>query len=325
MKKAIRCAGAMVLLAGAVGAGLFAKSQTDVSLPQYKMVSGVTGNLNVVGSDTLNNLMALWAQAFAEIYPNVNIQVQGKGSRTAVPALIQSTAQIAAMSRPMSPVESAAFEKNFGYAPAQIRVAIDAVALFVHKDNPLTTLSLRQADAIFSLSCLRGEEKITRWNELGLSGEFARHGITAYGCDSSCGTFDFFQQAVLKKGDNAATVNEQSGCAAVVQAVTGDPLGIGYASVTCLTANVRALKLSVGDGGQAYAPTLQNSLSGDYPLARFLYVYVNRHPVRGVDTLTREFLKFILSQQGRRIAVDNGYFPLPENIAAQTAALSEEL
>lgn len=287
----------------------------DESLPAYTSVEGISGNLNSVGSDTLNNLMTYWAEAFKKIYPNVNIQIEGKGSSTAPPALIAGLSQLGPMSRTMKASEIDEFEKEHGYKPTAIRVAVDALAVFVNKDNPIEGLSIAEVDAIFSKSRRHGyDQDITQWGQTGLTGDWANRAISLYGRNSASGTYGFFKEHTLKNGDFKDTVKEQPGSASVVQGITGDRFGIGYSGIGYATPGVRALPLSMKKGEAPVEATQENAYSGKYPLARFLYVYVNRSPDEGLDPLTREFLKMALSKEGQKICAKDGYFPLPAKI-----------
>lgn len=290
----------------------------DESLPTYQAVEGISGNLNSIGSDTLNNLMTFWAEAFKKFYPNVNIQIEGKGSSTAPPALISGLAQIGPMSRPMKATEMDEFEKAHGYKPTAIRVAVDALAVFVNKDNPIEGLSIPQVDAIFSKSRRYGHaEDLATWGQVGLTGDWAGRPFSLYGRNSASGTYGFFKEHALKNGDFKDTVKEQPGSASVVQGITVDRFGIGYSGIGYVTPGVRALPLSSKDGEPFVAATQENAYSGDYPLSRFLYVYVNAKPGEGLDPLTREFIKLILSREGQEICVKDGYFPLPAAVAEE--------
>jgi len=293
----------------------------DSSLPEYEKVAGVSGNLNSVGSDTLNNMLALWAEAFQDIYPNVKIQIEGKGSSTAPPALIEGTAQIGPMSRPMKASEVDAFVDAYGYEPTPVRVALDAVAVFVHKDNPIKGITLAQLDAIFSSTNKRGHVPINNWNEIGHPESFA---IRLYGRNSVSGTYGFFKKQALLDGAFRDSVKENPGSSAVVQGIATDPYGIGYSGVGYKTSGVRMLALAREDDGLLYRPTFENAMTGDYPLARFLLVYVNKAPNAPLDQLTLEFVKFVLSSQGQQIVMNDGYFPLPAMAATpQIADLSQ--
>lgn len=301
----LACAG---FLAVACTATLSAAVELDPKLPEYSKVAGVSGNLNSIGSDTLNNLMTLWAEGFKEVYPNVNIQIEGKGSSTAPPALIEGTAQLGPMSREMTGKEIDAFEKKYGYKPTAIKVAIDALAIFVHKDNPVKGLTLAQADAIFSKTRKRGfADDITDWGVL--AGEWKGKAISLYGRNSASGTYGFFKEHTLKKGDYKTTVKEQPGSSAVVQGVGSDLGGIGYSGIGYLTSGVRALPLAEKEG-EFVEPTYENCISSKYPLGRFLFVYVNKAPNKELDPLVGEFVRFIESKQGQEIVVKDGYFPL---------------
>ena len=309
----------LVLAGGLVlGAAMTASAQVEVdaALSDYERTSGVSGNLNSIGSDTLNNLMTLWAESFRAIYPNVNIQIEGKGSSTAPPALIEGTAQLGPMSRQMKSSELDKFEQEFGYKPTPVRVAIDALAVFVHKDNPIEGLTLEQVDSIFSSTYKRGGTDIGVWGATGLDADWAARPVSLYGRNSASGTYGFFKSVALKKGDYKDTVKEQPGSSSVVQGVASDLGGVGYSGIGYKTSSVRALPLA--DQGAMYEPTLENCLSGDYPLARFLYIYVNKKPGAELDKLTYEFLNFINSKAGQEIAVKDGYYPLPAVVSADT-------
>ncbi|MEI6593051.1 MAG: phosphate ABC transporter substrate-binding protein [Holophagaceae bacterium] len=285
----------------------------DSKLTSYKKVSGVSGNLNSIGSDTLNNLMAYWVEGFGKKYPNVKIQVEGKGSTTAPPALIEGTSQLGPMSREMKGEEIDKFEKKWGYQPTKVAVAIDTLAVFVHKNNAIKSLSMQQVDAIFSKTRKGGSAKdIKTWGELGLTGEAASRTLSLYGRNSASGTYGYFKEHALFKGDYKDTVKEQPGSSSVVQSVGSDRFAIGYSGIGYATSGVRAVPLSdeKKNGGTAFPATYENALSGKYPLSRFLYVYINKDPKKPIDPLTREFLKFVLSKEGQEIVVKDGFLPL---------------
>jgi phosphate transport system substrate-binding protein len=290
----------------------------DANLPAYTPVSGVSGNLNSIGSDTLNNLMTYWAEGFKTLYPNVNIQIEGKGSSTAPPALVGGTAQLGPMSRQMKPTEIDAFEKKFGYKPTEVKVAIDSLAVFTHKDNPIQGLTLEQLDGIFSSTRKRGGQEINTWGDLGLIGAWKSKPISLYGRNSASGTYGYFKEHVLDKGDYKVSVKEQPGSSAVVQGVASDPGGIGYSGVGYLTSGVKAIPLGE-TAGTYFAPSYENALNKKYPLARYLYIYVNKKPGQALDPLTKEFLKFVQSKQGQQIVVKDGYFPLPFQVTQVSA------
>jgi phosphate transport system substrate-binding protein len=298
-----------------------AQVTVDPALKSYEKVSGVSGNLNSIGSDTLNNLMTLWAEGFRAIYPNVNIQIEGKGSSTAPPALIEGTAQLGPMSREMKATELDAFEQKYGYKPTEIKVAIDALGVFVHKDNPIKGLTLQQLDSLFSSTHKRGGKPINTWGDLGLTGAWASRAISLYGRNSASGTYGFFKEHVLKNGDYRATVKEQPGSSSVVQGVANDLGGIGYSGIGYKTAGVKAVALAEAPGGAAQEPSLENALSGAYPLARFLYIYVNKKPAEPMDKLIQEFLKLVNSKEGQEIVVKDGYYPMPAALTTETLAV----
>lgn len=295
------------------------KVEVDPGIAAYTQTSGVTGNVNSIGSDTLNNLMTLWAEGFKKEYPNVNIQIEGKGSSTAPPALIEGTAQLGPMSRPMKSSEIDEFEKKFGYKPTEVAVAVDALAVFVNKDNPVKGLTMKQVDGIFSSSRKMGGEEITTWGQVGLTGEMANKPMSLYGRNSASGTYGFFKDEALAKGDYKATVKEQPGSSAVVQGIASDISAIGYSGIGYKTSDVRAVPLGE-EAGKFVEADYENCLSGDYPLARFLYVYVNKKPGQPMDKLTLEFLKYVLSKQGQEVVIKDGYFPLPKQSVDEVLA-----
>jgi phosphate transport system substrate-binding protein len=297
----------------------------DPGLKSYDAVSGVSGNLSSVGSDTLNNLMTLWAETFYKFYPNVKIQIEGKGSTTAPPALISGTAQLGPMSRPMRGTEIDQFEKKFGYKPTPIRTAVDALAVFVNKDNPIKCMTLEQVDAVFSKSRRFGyKEDVKMWGQLGLSGDWANRPISLYGRNSASGTYGFFKEHALKNGDYKDEVKEQPGSASVVQGVTVDRYAMGYSGIGYATAGVRAVLIAEKEGAACVEATADNSYADTYPLARFLYVYINKPPGKPLDPLMHEFVKLMVSKEGQEVVVKDGYFPIPASIAKEETAKVNE-
>ncbi len=311
MNPTLKTVAAAVLLGASATAAHAEVVKVDPAIPAYQKTSGVTGNLNSIGSDTLNNLMTLWAEGFKAVYPNVNIQIEGKGSSTAPPALIEGTAQLGPMSREMKAAEIDAFEKKFGYKPTAFKVAIDSLAVFVHKDNPIEGLSMQQVDGIFSGTLKRGGKSAEKWGDLGLTGEWATKPLSLYGRNSASGTYGYFKEHALDKGDFKTGVKEQPGSSAVVQGVASDLGGIGYSGIGYKTASVKAVPLS-DKGDKFVEPNYENCLSGDYPMARFLVIYVNKKPGAPLDKLTSEFLKFVQAKEGQEVVIKDGYFPLPK-------------
>lgn len=314
MKKfAVRSSLWCVALLGALASGLPSAYADDAivldpALKGYIKVSGVSGNVNSIGSDTLNNLMTLWAEGFRKQYPNVKIQIEGKGSSTAPPALIEGTAQLGPMSRTMKNTEIDAFERKFRYKPTAFPVAIDALAVYVNKDNPITGLTMAQVDAIFSKSRRLGHnESIQLWKQAGWDDPSP---ISIYGRNSASGTYGFFKEHALKNGDYKDEVKEQPGSASVVQSVSEDQSGIGYSGIGYLTSNVRAVPLAEKEGTPYKEASQQNADDGSYPLWRHLYLYVNKAPNKPLDPIVVEFIKFIYSKEGQKVVVKDGFFPL---------------
>lgn len=310
-----------LLILGAAVA--MAQVRVDPALPSYRQVQGVSGNLKSIGSDTMNNLMALWAEGFTKMYPNVKIEIEGKGSSTAPPALIAGTAQFGPMSRPMKSAEIDNFQKKYGYKPVGLRTSIDMLAVFVHKDNPIAKrgLTLQEVDAIFSVNRRGGYSKdIRTWGDVGLTGEWANKPIDLYGRNAASGTYGYFKEHALFNGDYKPTVKEQPGTSSVVQGVASDRYAIGYGGIGYLTADVRAVPLASAPGKPYMPADPQHAYTGEYPLARFLYSYVNYKPGSQLDPLRREFIRYMFSREGQSDVVKDGYFPVTAAIVQQELA-----
>jgi phosphate transport system substrate-binding protein len=296
-----------------------AQVQVDPALPDYRPVQGVSGSIKSVGSDTMNNLMTLWSEGFLKFYPSVRIEIEGKGSSTAPPALISGTATFGPMSRDMKASEIDEFEKQYGYKPVQLGTGIDMLAIFVNKDNPIEKLTLAQVDAMFSSTRKLGyKEDITSWGQLGLKGDFAKAPISLNGRNSASGTYGYLKEHVLGKGDYKSTVKEQPGTSSVVQAVASDKFGIGYGGIGYLTADVKAVPLAKDENTPPIPASAEYAYSGEYAIARFLLLSVNYKPGSQLDPLRREFIKYVFSKQGQEAVVKDGYFPV-NAVLAKTA------
>ena len=303
-----------------VASAAVAQVQVDPKLPEYKQVKGVTGAVKSVGSDTMNNLMTAWAEGFKKMYPNVSVEIEGKGSTTAPPALKDGMANFGPMSREMKSSEIDVFEKKHGYKPVGLATAIDMLAVYVNKDNALKGLSLAEVDAVFSKTRKLGYAKdVVAWGELGLTGDWVQRPISLYGRNSASGTYGYFKEIALAKGDFKETVKEQPGSASVVQGVTEDRFGIGYSGIGYRTSGVKPLALS--EKGDVYFTTnAEDVLSGKYPISRYLYVYYNAAPGKPVDPLVREFLRYVESREGQETVVKDGYLPIPGKVATEELA-----
>lgn len=318
MNPMLRTAALITLLAAASQAQ---QVQVDPAIPSYQKVSGVSGNLNSIGSDTMNNLMTLWAEAFTKMYPNVKVQVEGKGSSTAPPALIAGTAQFGPMSRAMRSTEIDQFEQKYGFKPVQFRTSYDALAVYVSKDNPLEKLTLAQIDAAFSKTRRRGyKSNVATWGDLGLTGDWASRPVSLYGRNSASGTYGFFKEHAMNNGDYKDSVKEQPGSASVVQGVTGDRFGMGYSGIGYRTSGVKVIAIAEAEGKPYSSGSYDDVKSGKYPLNRFLFLYVNQAPDKSADPLVREFLKLIFSKEGQEVVLKDGYLPLPAEVVKQELA-----
>ena len=318
--KIAKTLGSAALMAVMAWAGNSA-ANVDPNLETYERVSGVSGNISSIGSDTLNNLMTLWAEEFAGYYPNVNIQIQGAGSSTAPPALTENTANFGPMSRKMRDSEIQAFEKAHGYKPTAVPVAVDLLAVYVNKDNPIEGLTIPQVDAIFSVGRRCGaSEDISRWGQLGLKGAWENRDFALYSRNAVSGTYGYFKKHALCGGDFKPSINEQPGSASVVQGISESVNGIGYSGIGYITSSVRAVPLAREAGEPFAEASAENASNGSYPLARFLYVYINKHPNRDLSPMEREFIRMVLSKEGQEVVDRDGYVPLPAVVADKVKA-----
>lgn len=311
------CASLLMLL---IPGAIFGQVALDSALQNYTPVQGVSGSIKSVGSDSMNNTMTLWAEGFIRMYPNVRIEIEGKGSSTAPPALVSGTAQFGPMSRQMKAAEIDQFQGRYGYPPVVLRTGIDMLAVYVHKDNPIAQrgLTLQQVDAIFSTNRRGGHPTdIRTWGDVGLTGEWADKPISIYGRNAASGTYGFFKENALFNGDYKPSVKEQPGSSSVVQGVASDRFAIGYSGIGYMTADVRAVPLSTGQGKAPIPATAQYAYTGDYPLSRFLYLYTNYRPGSQMDPLRREFIRYIVSRQGQSDVVKDGYYPITNTIAQE--------
>jgi phosphate transport system substrate-binding protein len=310
LKKLFACVAAAAMAIAATTAFAVQKDYQD--LPVYQKARGISGDLSSEGADTLANLMALWAEDFKRHYPNVNIQIQAYGSSTAPPALIEGTTILGMMSRKMGDKEIAYFQQKYGYQPTEIPVAIDALAVYINKDNPIKGLTMPQVDAIFSTIRACGYiQDITKWGQLGVTGHLGEQNIQLFGRNAVSGTYGYFKENALCKGDYRNSVNTQPSSMSVVQHVSESVNGIGYSSFGYKTAKVRAVPLAKKDGDPFVEATPENAATGEYPLLRFLYIYTNKAPNKALIPIVREFVKFVLSQQGQEIVIKDGFVPLP--------------
>jgi phosphate transport system substrate-binding protein len=302
---------AALLIGAAILPPVQAQPKVDPKLPQYKAVQGISGNFKSIGSDSMNNEMTYWAEGFNKFYPNLQIEIEGKGSTTAPPALVDGTAHVGPMSRPMTEQEIDAFKKKHGYAPTALPTSIDMLVVYVHKDNPIQQLTLPQVDAIFSRTRKGGYPKaIDTWGDLGLEGDWANKPVALYGRNAASGTYGYFKEKALFKGDYRDQVKEQPGSSSVIQGVASDKYAIGYSGIGYKTADVRAVPLAKNAKSKAFPAEDEFGYSGDYPLARKLLIYVNHQPGTKLDPVRREFIRYLYSQQGQTDVVKTGYLPI---------------
>jgi phosphate transport system substrate-binding protein len=287
----------------------------DASLPAYSPVETLSGHLKSVGSDTLSQETEAWAKGFEKLYPYVKIEIEAAGSATAPSALLDGRAEFGPMSRPMTGEEIATFESKYGYRVSRFRVAVDALAVYVNKDNPIPCLTMPQLSGIFSSNIrTHGGGNITTWSQLGLTGEWARQPITLYSRNTLSGTYEYFRETALYGGDYKSTIKQEPGSEAVVEAVAADKFGIGYSGIGYKNEGVRAVPLASYYGGTCYEASAETAMSGKYPIARYLYLYLNKKPSQPLDPLRAEFVKYILSKDGQELTERGGFFPITNEI-----------
>lgn len=290
----------------------------EPQLPEYTPASGLSGALNSVGSDTLAYLMAFWGTDFKKHYPDVKFSMRQFGSATALPALLDGSANLAPMSRLMTPEEIRAFNKKFGYDPTEIRVALDAVAVYVNNDNPISKLALPQLDAVFSSVPKCGHSHpIETWGKAGLEGDWATRPIALAGRDHMSGTREFFRQKALCGGDYRKDIREHAGTAEIHRTLAGNKYAIGYSGIGSRQAGVKVLALAANANAPFVAPIAENIISGKYPLARPLFIYVNKAPGKPLTSLEAEFLKMVLSKAGQQRVITEGFVALDAAMVAR--------
>ncbi len=290
---------------------------------RYRPSAVLTGRLRSIGSDTMDLLVASWERVFTQYHPGLRVVHEGRGSSTATPALLEGQADFGPMSRAMQEPEVAKFRERFGYEPTQVRVAIDALGIFVHPSNPVsqTGLTLEQIDAIFSSTRKRGgPARLATWGQLGVGGVWASAPINVYGRNKASGTYGFFRDSALGKGEFGEWVQEQPGSGQVVEQVIADKFGIGYSGVGYKTAGVALAPIAVKAGEEAIEASEETALDGRYPLGRPLYLATNRNPAGAPSDLQREFLTFVLGPLGQEVVKKEGYYPLPPKILAEESA-----
>lgn len=306
----------LTLLASMVGTAQAQQVKVDPKIPAYKPAKGVSGTIKSVGSDTMNNLMTYWSEGFRKHYPNVKVEIEGKGSGTAMPAMIEGTANFGPMSRSPKQSEINDFEAKMGYKPVALGTSIDMLAVFVNKDNPIKGLTLAQVDAAFSKTRKGGATADAKtWGDLGLTGKAEKAPLSLYGRNSASGTYAYFKEHALAKGDFKDTVKEMPGSAAVVQAIATDKAGIGYSGIGYKTADVKAVPLAADADSEFIPAEVDYAYSGDYPLSRMLLLTVNYKPGSKLDPLRAEFIKYVFSKEGQEIVIKDGYFPVPASVA----------
>ena len=293
----------------------------DPDLPTYTYRESASGKLDVSGPETLKPLLRAWADSLALRHPGLKINIVPEGSNTGLAALLEHRTEIAAMPRRITAQEISEFVKEYGYEPTEVPVAIDAVAIFVHKDNPITGLSLEELDAMFCRERLRGVRyTIDSWGLVGVMDEWFETPIHLYGRNGKSLPAHFFREEVCKGGTLRPQLMDGHGLASVVLDVGDDPEGIGFSAVGYETSEVKPVPIAAVKGGRYVVPSVQTAMDGSYPLRRNLYFYVAKPPKGSPTQASAELIRFALSQQGQQLALDLGYFPLSPTEHARVAS-----
>jgi len=298
------------------------KPELDAKIPAYQPVTSLSGEVSIAGSETMQPLTEAWAERLRLLYPSLKVHVSGLGSETGLALLFEGKVPIAAMSRKMKPQEIVEFKREFGYEPTEVPVGIDALAVYVHSDNPLPGLTLAELDAIFSDERRRGLlYNLRQWSDFMLEGEWTNAPIRLYSPNHLSGTASFFREHVCNEAPLKKHVNMLAGSASVVVAIAQDRMGIGFSGIGYRTSEVRTIPIASVAGGRFVEPTFQSAMDGSYPLRRSLYLYINRAPKSPVSPAVAEYVKFALSQQGQQSIVAKGYYPLPAQEITRYLAL----
>jgi phosphate transport system substrate-binding protein len=308
-------------------------------LPSYRASDELSGEIRSIGADTMEKLMKLWIDGFRKLHPNVTFKMEAEASGTAAPALTAATSDIGPVAREMLPNEVEPFEKRYGYKPFAVRVSggsyrtpgkTHAIAFLVNKINPIDKLTFAQLDAIYSTTRKLGyKEDITTWGQLGLKGEWADKPIHLWGLKRPNGIAYFVQERVFGGGEYKDGINERTTVGslpaldAIAQGVAADPYAIGIAGFGNVTPDVKAVALAATNGGPYFKGTFEEVVDQKYPLSRVIHIYLNRAPGKPLDPKVREFLRYILSQEGQDAVLQEGIFlPLtPEQVKQELARL----
>ncbi|MEM7396049.1 MAG: PstS family phosphate ABC transporter substrate-binding protein [Verrucomicrobiota bacterium] len=276
-------------------------------------MDGLSGRVTSTASDTLTNLMVIWAEDFLRRYPeDVRFELVGRsGASTAPWALRTGRAELGPTSRPLNDSEIRQLEEKRGIRPTSIGVALDCLAVYVHSENPIASLSVPQLDGMFSRMRKSGfGDDLVTWGQVGLTGAWSERPIHLYGRNSASGTYEYFRKHALFGGRFKDTVKEHPGSASIVRGVSEDPGGIGYSGFGYRTEGVKLLSLARDAGQRAFRPSAEHGLSGEYPLTRMLYIHVVASSEKPLSPAAFEFLRYVLSRDGQAIVSRGGFIPL---------------
>ena len=284
----------------------------DPNLPYYRPVEKLSGELKLGGSNTLSHIATVWIDSFTQFYPDVKITIDVNGSRQAVKDVKAGKTQIGLLSRTVHREEVEDFSKAFGYGPTVLTPCMERTGIFVHKDNPIKSLTLAQLDAIYSDDCRRGAEKPCRtWGQLGLTGAWASKPIVAHGRTKDTGSQVFIQQSVMLGAKMRSDLKAHKGNVEMLQAVTQDPNSVGFSGLSYATSDVKAVPLGFSEQEGFVAIDSPEADRGRYPLVRRLQLVVNHNPEKELPALQQEFIKYVFSRLGQEDVVKAGFQAIP--------------
>ena len=283
--------------------------ELTAGLRQYENVPQFAGKFTSIGGGSSSILVNRWAAEFATIYPEVEVDCRSGGTVGGISALLENRVDVVPAARPLHNDEVARFKAKFGYEPAQILVAQDAIGIYVNRKNPVTGLTLAQLDAIYSRDSKRGGGRPEFWRELGVAGPLGEERIRRVSLSSVHGSYVFFRDYIMQGAEYRFDVRFEAVSGSLAQAVGADDNAIGFASVMFATQRTRFVPVQSADG-RYLLPSYENVLNGAYPLVRPMRIVFNRKPDGSMNPAAREFLRFAVSRRGQRIIALAGSYPL---------------
>jgi phosphate transport system substrate-binding protein len=306
----------------------------DPALPAYQPQGGLRGELHSVGADVMDVVTLGWLELFRAAHPKVTATLEARAPGTAIPALVNGWGHLGPVARELFPHEEEQFREKFGYAPTAVRVATasydhtgtaQTIGFYVNDDNPLASLTLDQVRELYAKG-----GALSKWGQLGLTGDWAERPIELWGLKRPSGVANYLQTRVLGGREFRTGINERvnqddvPALDAITTGIASSRYAIGYSGLGSARSGIKVLALAERDGAATVAPTRENVAAHRYPLARFVYIYVNRAPGKPLDPNVREFLRLVLSREGQEVVARQGlYLPLTAALAREERAKLE--